>query len=136
MQRAITVVSIIALMLTALAVAGMTTLLLFGHSVFWVERGSGGTRLEQLVNFGPLLPIGVTLLAWALSLISAAYRHQWGWVALLLLVVPVGFVCWFDFLAVVELNLGVTLPLLLPLTTWLYARQACGSHAGHAGEAM
>jgi hypothetical protein len=78
----------------------------------------------------------VTLLAWALSLISAAYRHYWGWVVLPLLFVPVGFVCWFDFLHVVVLNLGVTLPLLLPLTTWLYVRQAYGPHPGHAGEAM
>ena len=136
MQRAITLLSIIALVLTALAVAGITALLFLGVSPFGVERGRAGTLVEQLFNFGPLLPIAVTLLALVLSLISALYRRHWGWGALLLLLVPVGFVCWFDLLYVVELNLGVALPLLLPLTTWLYARRAFGSRPVRAGEAI
>lgn len=136
MQRAVIVLSILALVLTALAVVGITALFLLGFPPFRIEQGRAGTLVEQLFNFGPLLPIAVTLLAWMLSLISAVYRRRWGWVALLLLFVPVGYVCWFDLLYVVVLNMGVALPLLLPLTTWLYGRQAFGPPPARAGEAM
>jgi hypothetical protein len=120
MKKLITVLSLLALIVTGFAVAVGIDIALQGALVTnGVERFPGAMALISILNVVLFLGIGLTLTAAILSLVLSARSGQWVWFVIILLLIPFGAYFW---LSLIFGNLvpGV-LVLVLPLLTLLYS---------------
>jgi hypothetical protein len=119
MKKIILVSSIIALIITGFSVAVGIDIALQGALVSGgIERFPGAMALIPILTLALVLGVGFTLLAAILSLVQSARSHQWIWVILMLLLVPLTLIAWYS-LAFGILAPGI-LVLVLPLVTLLY----------------
>ena len=120
MKKLITVLSILALIVTGFAVAVGIDIALQGALVTdGIERFPGAKALISILNVVLFLGVGLTLTAAILSLVLSARSGQWIWFVIILLLIPCGYFFW---LSLIFGNLipGV-LVLALPLLTLLYS---------------
>jgi hypothetical protein len=120
MKKLITVLSILALIVTGFAVVVGIDIALQGALVTdSIERFPGARALISILNVVLFLGVGLTLTAAILSLFLSARSGQWIWFVIILLLIPFGIYFW---LSLIFGNLvpGV-LVLVLPLLTLLYS---------------